>query len=45
MPEPGCLQPLLCRPHPGTRLRKVWQPVHHWVGRAAAVVAVANIYE
>ena len=34
-----------CRPHKGEKLRPYWEFVHHWVGRAAAVVATANIYE
>lgn len=38
------LTALVFRPHPGTRFRLHWELVHHWVGRAAAVVATANIY-
>lgn len=39
------LTALVFRPHKGTRLRPYWEFLHHWVGRAAAVVAAANIYE
>ncbi|PSC69354.1 alpha beta-hydrolase isoform B [Micractinium conductrix] len=39
------LTALLFRPHKGEKLRPYWEFVHHWVGRAAAVVATANIYE
>lgn len=47
-PAPAGHEPLRsapCRPHKGTRARPYWEFMHHWVGRAAAVVAVANIYE
>ncbi|KAL4443838.1 hypothetical protein ABPG75_011575 [Micractinium tetrahymenae] len=39
------LTALVFRPHKGTKLRPHWEFGHHWIGRAAAVVAVANIYE
>lgn len=35
---------LLLRPHPGTPARPYWNLFHHWVGRAAIVVGVANAY-
>jgi hypothetical protein len=51
--ELGSLRCLSCpgssldarRPQPGTSLRLLWELVHHWVGRAVTIVAVANIYE
>lgn len=35
---------LAVRPAPGSKYRAWWAVPHHWVGRAAAVLAVANIY-
>lgn len=35
---------LVLRPAPGTKYRVGWQYWHHWVGRSAAVLAIANIY-
>jgi len=35
---------LVYRPQKGDRLRTPWEWLHAWVGRAAAVIAIANIY-
>ena len=39
------LSALLLRPHHDSRWRRPWNLFHHWVGRAAVLVAVANVYE
>lgn len=38
------LTALVFRPHPGTRFRPAWALFHQWVGRAATVVGIANVY-
>lgn len=35
---------IVFRPAKGQRLRRAWELSHAWVGRAAAAVAIANIY-
>ena len=42
----GLTQPtaLVLRPKKGAPLRQAWEYWHHWVGRVAAVLAIANIY-
>jgi len=38
------LSALLFRPHPDSRYRRAWALGHHWIGRSAILLAVANIY-
>ena len=38
------LSALLFRPHLDSKWRRTWALSHHWIGRAAILVAVANIY-
>ncbi|CAL4972684.1 unnamed protein product [Urochloa decumbens] len=42
----GCLQVLafLARPGKGSKVRRYWNWYHHYVGRAAVVCAVANVF-
>ncbi|THU49778.1 hypothetical protein C4D60_Mb06t13110 [Musa balbisiana] len=42
----GCLQvtALLARPGKASKVRKYWNWYHHYVGRAAVVCAVANVF-
>ncbi len=35
---------LLWKPAPGTSLRAYWSPIHIWLGRSTALLAIANIY-
>lgn len=35
---------LIFRPAPGTPLRKKWTPLHAWIGRIVAILAISNIY-
>ncbi len=39
------LHALVFRPHLDSKYRRAWAFGHHWLGRAAILVAVANIYE
>lgn len=39
------LSALVLRPHKDSHYRRAWNLFHWWVGRAAVLVAVANIYE
>jgi hypothetical protein len=32
------------RPHKGAKLRGLWEIQHHWSGRSALILAVANVY-
>lgn len=34
---------LALRPKPGTTYRPAWAIVHHWLGRSATAVAIANM--
>lgn len=38
------LSALLFRPHLDSRYRRAWALGHHWIGRSAVLLAVANIY-
>ena len=38
------LTALAWRPHKGERYRASWEFFHHWFGRSAAILAIANIY-
>jgi hypothetical protein len=38
------LSALLFRPHLDSRYRRAWALGHHWIGRSAILLAVANIY-
>lgn len=34
----------LIRPHPGAKLRGIWSPIHHNLGRLAILLAWINIW-
>ncbi|PRW57965.1 cytochrome b561 and DOMON domain-containing protein [Chlorella sorokiniana] len=38
------LSSIVVRPGKGHKHRRAWELCHHWAGRAAAIIAIANIY-